>query len=563
MAASTAIRRSPSIPTLAAEIQAERDALLTRFLDVGWEIGPDGRAQALRVSGQLPVYDDVEAVFSQDNVAEGDAYAVSGLTSTAAPDQLRAAGDDYPSWVTDRYLELPETITDRTRELASQLAAGQSNAFDTAVAVEEYVRSTITYNEDIDAPPDNQDVVDYVLFESQEGYCEYYASAMAVLLRAEGIPSRVVGGYFPAPYDPNEGGHLYREKNAHLWVEAFFPGYGWIPFEPTANRERLDYGDLTAPAQEPALPTPVPTPPPVVAEPTPPPVAETPAEQPPMTPPDILSDPARLAGWIGLALAALVAVAALAAVTAWFVGFRGLSPVSSLYARALASGQLARRAAQGVADAARVCRSGRSRRAVGAGSRPGRRRALHPGALRRSPAGRGRLARRARRLARSARDRHGLAPAPESGRPEGRDRGSAPRAGTGPRRRRDQYRPGGARRQSSRRRRDGDRLHLRHLRRRQGRQPGHCRGPLRCANGHVRRARRRRFWPPAPRRSRRRRDRHRLRRPQHDRRVRRGAHRRRRGDRSEPDLLRPGRDDDAHSRASPGRRRSRQAPEWC
>ena len=328
----------PLDPSLAAEIQTERDALLTRFLDVGWEIGPDGRAQALRVSGQLPVYDDVEAVFSQDDIAEGDTYAVSGLTSTAAPDQLRAAGDDYPTWVTDRYLKLPETITDRTRELASQLAAGQSNAFDTAVAVEAYVRSTITYNEDIAPPPDNQDVVDYVLFESQEGYCEYYASAMAVLLRAEGIPSRVVGGYFPAPFDANEGGHLYREKNAHLWVEAFFPGYGWIPFEPTANRERLDYGDLTAPAQEPALPTPAPTPPPVVAEPTPPPVAETPAQQPPMTPPDILSDPTRLAGWIGLVLAALVAIAALSAVTAWFLGFRGLSPVSSLYARSLRVG---------------------------------------------------------------------------------------------------------------------------------------------------------------------------------------------------------------------------------
>ena len=328
----------PLDPTLAAEIQAERDALLTRFLDVSWEIGPDGRAQALRVSGQLPVYDDVEAVFSQDDVAQGDAYAVSGLTSTAGPDQLRAAGTAYPTWVTDRYLELPETITDRTLELAGQLSAGQPSAFDTAVAVEEYVRSAITYNEDIDAPPDNQDVVDYVLFESREGYCEYYASAMAVLLRAEGIPSRVVGGYFPAPYDPNEGGHLYREKNAHLWVEVFFPGYGWIPFEPTANRERFDYGDLTAPAQEPALPTPVPTPPTVVAEPTPPPVVETPAEQPPMTPPDILSDPARLAGWIGLALAALVAVAGTAAAIAWFAGFRGLSPVSSLYARALRAG---------------------------------------------------------------------------------------------------------------------------------------------------------------------------------------------------------------------------------
>jgi transglutaminase-like putative cysteine protease len=328
----------PLDPTLAAEIQSERDALLPRFLDVGWEIGPDGRAQALRVSGQLPVYDDVEAVFSQDNVAQGDAYAVSGLTSTAAPDQLRTAGDNYPTWVTDRYLKLPDTVTERTRELASRLAAGQPNPFDTAVAVEEYVRSTIAYNENIDAPPANQDVVDYVLFESREGYCEYYASAMAVLLRAEGIPSRVVGGYFPAPYDPNEGGHLYREKNAHLWVEVFFPDYGWIPFEPTANRDRLDYGDLTAPAQQPAAPTPVSTPPPVVAEPTPPPIVETPAQQPPLTPPDILSNPTRLATWIGLALATLVALGALAATAAWFAAFRGLSPVSSFYARSLRVG---------------------------------------------------------------------------------------------------------------------------------------------------------------------------------------------------------------------------------
>ena len=329
----------PLDPTLAAEIQAERETLASRFLDVNWEIGPTGQAQALRVSGQMPIYDDVEAVFSQDNVAEGDAYAVTGLTSTASPDQLRSARADYPAWVTDRYLALPETITNRTRELARQLAAGQSNAFDTALAVEEYVRSTIAYNEDIAPPPDNQDVVDYVLFESQEGYCEYYASAMAVLLRAEGIPSRVVGGYFPAPYDANEGGHLYREKNAHLWVEVFFPNYGWIPFEPTANREQLDYGDLGAPAQEPALPTPAPTPPPAVAEPTPPPVVETPEQQPPFTPPDLLANPARLAGWVALAVAVAIGIGALAVTASWFIGFRGLSPVSSLYARALRAGK--------------------------------------------------------------------------------------------------------------------------------------------------------------------------------------------------------------------------------
>jgi hypothetical protein len=328
----------PTDPALAAEIQTERDALLPRFLDVQWEVGPDGRAVALRVTGQIPIYDDVEAVFSQESVALGDSYAVTGLTSTADPEQLRAAGTDYPAWVTDRYLQLPPTVTDRTRALAADLAAGQTNAFDTAMAIEAYVRSAIVYNEEIDTPPADQDVVDYVLFESQEGYCEYYASAMAVLLRAEGIPARVVGGYFPAPFDPNESGHLYRERNAHLWVEAFFPGYGWIPFEPTANRELLGYGDIAPQSEEPALPTPEPSPAPVEPEPTPPPAAEIPPEEPPAGPPNWLSDPARLAGLAGLVAAAILAAGVLATVVAWFAGFRGLSPVSSLYARSLRAG---------------------------------------------------------------------------------------------------------------------------------------------------------------------------------------------------------------------------------
>ena len=329
----------PLDPSLAAEIQSERDALSSRFLDVRWEVSPDGRAQTLFVTGQLPVYDDVEAVFSQERIAEGDSYAVTGLTSTASPDQLRAAGDAYPRWVTERYLELPGTVTDRTRQLAADLAAGQGNAFDTAETVEDYVRSTIVYNEEIDPPPADQDVVDYVLFDSQEGYCEYYASAMAVLLRLQGIPARVVGGYYPAPFDPEQGGYLYREKNAHLWVEAFFPGYGWIPFEPTANREELSYGDLAAPQEAPALPAPEPTPPPPEIEATPPPLPAPPAEPPPVSPPDLLSDPGRLATWIALALAVLAGIAALSAAATWFAGFRGLTPVAGLYARALRTGR--------------------------------------------------------------------------------------------------------------------------------------------------------------------------------------------------------------------------------
>lgn len=331
----------PEDDVLAADVQAERDYLRTRFLNVSWQVGEDGRAHTLVVSGQLPVYDDAEAVFSQAPIAQGDTYDVKGLASIASPEKLRAASTAYPAWVTDRYLQLPDTITDRTRQLSTELVADAATPFDAATAVETYVRETITYREDIDAPPAGQDVVDYVLFESREGYCEYYASAMAVLLRAQDIPTRVVGGYYPAPFDDAAEGYLYREKNAHLWVEVFFPGYGWIPFEPTANRDLLSYGDVAAAQPDEVVPTPAPTPEAQVVQPTPAPQPEQPEETPPppTQPTDFLMNPGRFAGWIGLALFALLAVGGIAATSLWFAGLRGLSPISSLYARALRAGE--------------------------------------------------------------------------------------------------------------------------------------------------------------------------------------------------------------------------------
>jgi hypothetical protein len=208
------------------------------------------------------------------------------------------------------------------------------------MAIQTYVRDTIKYKEDIDPPPPGRDVVDYVLFDSQQGYGEYYASSMAVLLRLEGIPSRVVGGYFPAPFDADAGGLLYREKNAHLWVEAFFPGYGWIPFEPTANRDLLSYGNITPANEIEAQPTPVPTPEPTPVAATPPPLSEqTPPEQTQSpSPPNVLANPGRIAGLVGVLAVALLAVGGLFATAMWFAGFRGLTPVSGLYARALRAG---------------------------------------------------------------------------------------------------------------------------------------------------------------------------------------------------------------------------------
>src|SRR5690606_17882723 len=88
--------------------------------------------------------------------------------------------------------------------------------------------------------------VDYVLFTSREGYCEYYASAFIVMARSLGIPARMSVGFYPSDEEVDTG-IMYRERNAHAWPEVYFPGYGWIGFEPTAARSEVNR-DAATPA---------------------------------------------------------------------------------------------------------------------------------------------------------------------------------------------------------------------------------------------------------------------------------------------------------------------------
>jgi transglutaminase-like putative cysteine protease len=177
----------------------------------------------------------ISAIRSRFVLRQGDTYQVISRVSTVDAQSLRAASTDYPAWVTDTYLQLPETITPETRELAEELAAPYSNAYDKAVVIQNYLRENITYNDQIAAAPDGVDPVHHTLFVSQEGYCTYYASAMAVMLRSQGIPARIVNGYAQGDYDDASGSYRVRASNAHTWVEAYFPEYGWIQFEPTAS----------------------------------------------------------------------------------------------------------------------------------------------------------------------------------------------------------------------------------------------------------------------------------------------------------------------------------------
>ena len=171
-------------------------------------------------------------------------YQVISAVSDASPAELRADTTMYPDWISEHYLQLPESAPARVRELAISTTANIGNPYDKADAIEKLLR-TYPYNQDIAAPPAGQDGVDYFLFDAREGYCDYYATAMVVMLRATGVPPRFAVGYTPGQVaeqnEETDGPEQYRvlERNAHAWPEVYFPSYGWIQFEPTASEPLL------------------------------------------------------------------------------------------------------------------------------------------------------------------------------------------------------------------------------------------------------------------------------------------------------------------------------------
>lgn len=200
---------------------------------------------------------DIAGVRSQQVVRRGEAYQVVANLSIADQASLNTAGTDYPQWVRDSYLQLPPDITARTRALARQIVdeAGAETPFEQAQAVTDWLRANIVYDQGIDAPPQDVEPVDYLLFNTRRGYCNYYASAEVILLRSLGIPARMAAGMAQGTLDPRTNVYHVLEQNAHAWPEVYFPRYGWIEFEPTVSEapivrpERLvtpeDTGDET------------------------------------------------------------------------------------------------------------------------------------------------------------------------------------------------------------------------------------------------------------------------------------------------------------------------------
>ncbi|HTU35094.1 MAG TPA: DUF3488 and transglutaminase-like domain-containing protein [Candidatus Acidoferrum sp.] len=144
---------------------------------------------------------------------------------------LRVAGANYSSQLAHVYLQLP-WIDPRVKALAERISRRFGNAYDKTVAIELYLKTHYNYTLNLSGPEPKDPLADF-LFVRRSGNCEYFAAAMVVMLRAEGIPARYVTGFIQGEYNDVGGDYIIRESDAHAWVEVYFPGYGWITFDPT------------------------------------------------------------------------------------------------------------------------------------------------------------------------------------------------------------------------------------------------------------------------------------------------------------------------------------------
>jgi protein-glutamine gamma-glutamyltransferase len=178
--------------------------------------------------------DSTGSIYNQSRNLAPIRYSGVSLLPVARPPEARFAGTSYPAEMRETYLQLPEKLDARIPELARKITESANNPYDKALAMENYLRTNFGYTLRLAGKP-GADPLAYFLFESRSGHCEYFASAMAVMLRTLGIPSREVNGFLPGEYNDVGGDYIVRARDAHSWVEAYFPGSGWLTFDPTPS----------------------------------------------------------------------------------------------------------------------------------------------------------------------------------------------------------------------------------------------------------------------------------------------------------------------------------------
>lgn len=190
-------------------------------------------AEPQELSGQIRLLslDQTSSLHSPQHSYVPLGYDVVSDAGLPSAQTLRLAPTEYPPDIRLVYLRLPD-VTPQVGDLARNVTAKANNNYDRAIALQDYLRNNYRYTLD---PPaiEPSDPIGSFLFKSKSGYCEYFAAAMAVMLRTLDVPSRLVNGFQTGAYNRIGKDFVVRARDAHSWVEAYFPNYGWVPFDPT------------------------------------------------------------------------------------------------------------------------------------------------------------------------------------------------------------------------------------------------------------------------------------------------------------------------------------------
>ncbi len=239
------LRREPNssfeVPRINAALQSQATSKLPREQMIHYRVlmEPIGSnvfflaPWARSVSGdyRMLAADAGGAVYDFDSRHSISRYEADSDIATPLLTELRAAGRNYPAEVAATYLRVP-ALDPRISPLAAQITRAASNEYDKAAAIENHLRTRFGYTLELPRSAVKDPIANF-LFERKQGHCEYFASSMAVMLRTLGIPSRVVNGFRSDEFNDLTGNYVVRAKDAHSWVEAYFPGYGWQTFDPT------------------------------------------------------------------------------------------------------------------------------------------------------------------------------------------------------------------------------------------------------------------------------------------------------------------------------------------
>jgi len=183
---------------------------------------------------------DAIGLMTTQQVKSGEIINAQSWISAPTVLQLKEAGTNYPFWV-KHYLQIPPDFSTKVSDLAFQITKGAETPYDKTVAIIDYLRTNIKYEEVIPAPPPGRDSLEWFLFDYKKGFCNYYATAAVMMLRVVGVPARLAVGFAQGTYDSPSHSYTVVMRDSHAWPEVYYPGLGWVEFEPTASQPATQY----------------------------------------------------------------------------------------------------------------------------------------------------------------------------------------------------------------------------------------------------------------------------------------------------------------------------------